>query len=262
MYSDSHIPEQCLALWQECQDLLSEIILSAPAKKTSLTLTSQSTLDFNHAQSLYLIKEGILKEYYNETLIINYEEGDLVGIQCLVNNNQTRTTTDFAVQVDEYDIVEFLKYVASDEKRLMKWHVYLANMIQSWQVLVGETAKGDVLFHPEIREYKAGEKIIEQGATDNEVYTLISGSAGVVVDGTQVGEIKCDEVFGAMAALTGTPRTADVIVKSDCTVLVVTSDRFQSLLVNRPETVAKLIEDMARMIVSSNEQIVDLSRRT
>lgn len=72
-------------------------------------------------------------------------------------------------------------------------------------------------------------------------------------------EIIRDEIFGAIAALTATVRNANVIATSDCLVMVVPSDRFQSLLASRPEMVTKLIEDMARNIVSSNEQIVNLS---
>ncbi|MDH5473810.1 MAG: cyclic nucleotide-binding domain-containing protein, partial [Gammaproteobacteria bacterium] len=119
----------------------------------------------------------------------------------------------------------------------------------------------DAEFHPEIRQYNEQDTIIEEGGTDNEVYTLLSGSADVLVKDTQVGVIKRDEIFGAIAALTGTPRTAKVVATSDCTVLVVPSDRFQDLLKKRPDTVTKLIEDMARTIVASNQKIVDLSSK-
>ena len=43
--------------------------------------------------------------------------------------------------------------------------------------------------------------------------------------------------------------------------MVVPSDRFQTLLASRPEMVTKLIEDMAKNIISSNEQIVSLSSK-
>ena len=262
MYSDVRIPESCQELWQQCQDMLVDLVQHLPVKTKSLILPSQSTLDFNNKQSFYCLKEGILKEYFNDTLIVNYEEDDLVGLQCLVDNNQLRIETDFAVTVDEYDIKDFLNYIAADAEYLLKWHKYLATLNQSWHLLASEHCQGEIVFHPEIREYDQGQTIIHQGDTDNEVFTLISGSAGVIVQGTQVGKIHCDEVFGALAALTGTPRTADVVALSDCTVLVVSADRFQELLVNRPETVAKLIEDMARTIISSNEQILALSTKT
>jgi CRP-like cAMP-binding protein len=132
-------------------------------------------------------------------------------------------------------------------------------MIQSFQLIICSYKKDEVMFHPEIRQYSKGQEIIRQGGTDNEVYTLISGAADVIVDNTKVGEIQRDEIFGAIAALTDTPRTAQVMALSECTVLVVPADRFHSLLSSRPETVTKLIEDMARTIISSNEKIITLS---
>ena len=74
-----------------------------------------------------------------------------------------------------------------------------------------------------------------------------------------VGEINTDEIFGAIAALTATRRTASIIAKTDCTALVVQSDRFKNLITVRPDTVTKLVEDMARTIISCNAKIVDLS---
>lgn len=259
MFSDESIPDQCQELWHQCHLLLTRIIAGAPIKNASLTLPTETTLDFNNNQSLYVLKDGILKEYYNNNLIINYEAGDLVGVQCLNKSNLTHTTTDFAVIVDEYDIDELLKHVASDQERLLNWNCYLSSMIQSFQLIICAYKKDEVIFHPEIRQYEKGQTIIEQGGTDNEVYTLITGSAEVLVDDTKVGDVKRDEIFGAIAALTNTPRTAQVIADSPCTVLVVPADRFHSLLSSRPETVTKLIEDMARTIVSSNEKILTLS---
>ncbi|MDH5485565.1 MAG: cyclic nucleotide-binding domain-containing protein [Gammaproteobacteria bacterium] len=259
MFSDSPVPQTSQDLWQHCHQLLSGLIAGAPVKTASLTLPTESTLDFNNNQSLYLLKDGILKEFYNDNLVINHEAGDLVGIQCLINNNHTHTITDFAVIVDEYDIRDFLAYIAADSDRLFDWNHYLASLIQSFQLIICDYKKDEVIFHPEIRQYEKAHEIIAQGATDNEVYTLITGSAEVIVDGIAVGEIKRDEIFGAIAALTGTARTAQVVALSDCTVLVVPADKFHSLLSSRPETVTKLIEDMARSIVSGNEQIVNLS---
>ena len=103
--------------------------------------------------------------------------------------------------------------------------------------------------------------IIQQGSKDNEVFTLMSGAAQVIVNDTIVGEVKRDEVFGAIAALTGTPRTATVKAASQCSVLVVPDTHFKELLKSRPDTMTKLIEDMARTIISGNEKIVALSKK-
>jgi len=73
-----------------------------------------------------------------------------------------------------------------------------------------------------------------------------------------VGDIRRDELFGAIAALTDTPRTATVKADVSCSVLVVPSTSFKALLTSRPDTVTKLIEDMARTIISTNDKILSL----
>jgi len=169
--------------------------------------------------------------------------------------------TDFAIVVAEYDTKELLNYIRADEERSHALVQFMSGMFHSYQLIASHYKQDDADFHPEIRQYDEGDIIIEEGGTDNEVYTLLSGAADVLVGDTQVGDIKRDEIFGAIAALTGTPRTAKVIATLECSVLVVASDRFQDLLEKRPDTVTKLIEDMARTIVAGNQKIVDLSSK-
>jgi CRP-like cAMP-binding protein len=80
-----------------------------------------------------------------------------------------------------------------------------------------------------------------------------------MINNIQVGEINKDEIFGAIAALTNTRRNASIIATSACDTIVVKSDSFRSLLSARPDTVQKLVNDMARTIVSCNEKILELS---
>ena len=63
-----------------------------------------------------------------------------------------------------------------------------------------------------------------------------------------------------MAGLTGTKRTATVIATASSIVLSLQRDKFIELIKNRPNTVLKLIDDMARKIVSLNERVVELEQ--
>lgn len=250
------------SLWEENQALTSCFLDQAPIKSENLVLSKETEIDLSGTKSVYLVKEGILTETYQDNLILNYEAGDLAGADALVININKVYKTDFAISVDEYDGQQLLQYVQADPARLLAWNQYLMNLISAYQGLLSEHIKADVESRPEIRQYNQGDIIIKEGDNDNEVFTLITGSADVWVGSTQVGSIKPDEIFGAIAALTGTLRTASVIATSSCTVLVVPSERFHSLLCNRPATAEKLIKDMARTIVSSNKQIVHLSHKS
>lgn len=256
--TDSSIDE-CSTLWKNCAEQVQIFLQGAPLKNSDLTLKAESTIELNR-HSVYLIKQGILKESYKNHIIIHYEDHDLVGADALFINKQTRLESDFAIIVDEYDGLELMEYIRSDKSKNQAWTHFLNNLIQSYQILIAHHKQEDMQFHPEVRNYETGDIIIQQGDQGDEVFTLISGNAQVMVENTAVGEVKCDEIFGAIAALTNTPRTATIKAESQCTVLAVPSSRFKDLLASRPDTVTNLVQDMARAIISSNEKIINLSK--
>lgn len=258
MFTNEPCPDLCIHLWDECRSWVAKFLDGAPLKSENRRLSAESEVDFDQ-HSVYFIKEGLLKETLDRRIVVNHEEGDLVGLDRLYLKQSTHISTGFAIIVDEYDGLVLLDYIQSDQQRLHAWNQYLISMFKAYQLLAASYKHEELEFHPEIREYEKDQIIIQEGATEDEVFTLISGSAQVIVGETVVGQVNRDEIFGAIAALTGTPRTATVIATSNCTVLVVRSDRFKHLLTTRPDTVEKLIEDMARSIVSSNEKIVALS---
>jgi CRP-like cAMP-binding protein len=119
---------------------------------------------------------------------------------------------------------------------------------------------GDETAPPEVRYFEAGETMIQQGGTNDEVYTLIEGSAEALVDGVKVGDIKSDEIFGAIAAIAGVPRTASVVATSRCMAISLPKGDFLHLLKSRPSTVLRLIQDMARALASANDRVVGRMR--
>jgi len=248
-------------LWQDNQLLIQNFLDQAPIKKRMLQIPSESAVDLVSTQAVYFIQEGLLKEIYQENIILNHEAGDLVGADGLLLEKPCQYKTDFATIVDEYDGTLLLEHIRKDETRTEAWNQYLMNLIMGYQSLLSDNIHKDVEFHPEIRQFNKDDVIIREGDSDNEVYTLITGSAEVTVGNTFVGTIKPDEIFGAIAALTGTLRTASVVAASPCTVLVVPREHFNNLLCTRPATAEKLIKDMARTIVASNKQIVNLSSK-
>ncbi|MDH5765080.1 MAG: cyclic nucleotide-binding domain-containing protein [Gammaproteobacteria bacterium] len=261
MFTDSQIPQECLQLWKDCCSQVSSLVSDIPVKNSDLCIPADTEIDCHHSQSIYLIKEGILKETLDHNVLINHEAGDLVGLDTIAQKKPTRLKTEFAIIVDEYDSGLFLNNIYRDPVRTLALIRFLSSLYHSYQLIACYYNQEVTEFNPEIRQYNKDEIIIEEKATDNEVFTLLSGTADAYVSNTRVGEIKTDEIFGAITALTGTPRTARVIATSDCTVLVVPSENFQDLLKTRPGTVNKLIEDMARTIAASNQKIVELSSK-
>ncbi|HET9084374.1 MAG TPA: MFS transporter [Candidatus Limnocylindrales bacterium] len=86
-----------------------------------------------------------------------------------------------------------------------------------------------------VREVPAGTKILQHGDTASSAYFILAGSATAgIPDETggyrglsTMGE---GDFFGEIAALTGSPRTADVVANSDTTLLEVPSDGLRATM--------------------------------
>jgi len=259
MYHNLKVPDKCHTLWQTCQSLVSTLLKGCTVKSRDLTITASQSID-PQSGSVYFIKNGIISETYEGQLIAHHEEGDLIGVDGLSYQKATEFENDFAVTVDEYDGQQFINEILKDKNKILIWNQYLSCLNQSYQILMCHFSQQGIAFRPEFRQYSKGDVIIEENTEGDEVFTLLNGTAEVLINNTVVGEIHRDEIFGAIAALTNTKRNASIIATSDCETIVVRSDRFRGLLAARPDTVQKLINDMARTIVSCNDRIMTLSK--
>lgn len=259
MYHNLEVPESCKVLWQECLSLVPDLLKDCTIKSKDLTIDDGSLID-SQSKSIYLIKEGDIYETFDGQIIVIHEKGDLINADGLSHLKITAYDTDFSATVDEYDGQQFIDKIATDKTRFLIWNQYLSCLSQSYQLLMCHFSRQDTDYLPEPRQYKKGDIIIEEGTEGDEVFTLLRGSAKVISNNEEVGEIKKDEIFGTIAALTHTKRTASIIATSDCDTLVAESENFRSLLSTRPDIVQKLIQDMARTIVSSNQRIIELSK--
>ena len=257
MFLDQQVPDECKVLWQQCRDLIPQFLKNAPVIEQSVTIASNEKLDVT--KYLYHVQEGIVDEYFQGKLIMSYQDGDLIAGDNLFAEKACEYSSDFAIIVDIYDKQSLIKHIQNTPEKNNYWNLYNTYLSQSFHILTAHFNKQQTSIRPEMREYSKGDTIIHEGATDTEVFTLLSGSAQVTSAGVVVGDIKTDEIFGAIAALTGTRRTASVIATTDCTALVVQSQHFKTLISVRPDTVTKLIEDMARTVVSCNKKIINLS---
>lgn len=82
--------------------------------------------------------------------------------------------------------------------------------------------------------YGRGEHIIRQGAEGASMFIILEGQADVVVSSggksIQVATLREGEAFGEMCLLTGEPRTADVIARTDCEVWELRRSTLQPIL--------------------------------
>ena len=91
------------------------------------------------------------------------------------------------------------------------------------------------LSHAVVREVPAGTRIVEHGDTASSAYFILDGAttAGIPVDGGYRGlsTMVAGDYFGEIAALTGSPRTADVVTDVDSVLLEVPADALRAPMV-------------------------------
>ncbi|MGD8175588.1 Crp/Fnr family transcriptional regulator [Marinimicrobium sp. ARAG 43.8] len=110
--------------------------------------------------------------------------------------------------------------------------------------------------------FQAGETIIHQGTEADRVYTLLEGEAQAMRDGIKVGDVRTDEIFGALAVFTRQKRMASVVAISDCTVLAVRKEEFADLVELQPRICLGLIEELAAKINEMNAQLLALQEKS
>ena len=210
---------------------------------------------------LFLIQDGALQLSHNGYSLVTFEEGDLIGITHSFSVPTPIFRTDEYVELVTIDRNEFLRHVYSDKRLLHYWSQYLITLNAILLNYLAEQHKEQTRPVAGFQNVQAGEVIIQQGDVADHVYTIISGSADVFVDGVKVGEIGEEEVFGAMAVFTGEARSATVTATSTSTIMAVPKEDFTLLIEAQPKAALNLIEDLARRISTMNQQLIEESEK-
>lgn len=130
---------------------------------------------------------------------------------------------------------------------------------------VAELVKGCPLFHEiydnEVEEilqsclvacYEPGDHIIKQGDTSSEICILLAGTAGIFVNknGNRhfITDIGSGDLFGELVLINETERTADIIAKDKCDVLVISYEDFYSFYNKRPKVFSLMVLNVTRLI--------------
>jgi len=106
-------------------------------------------------------------------------------------------------------------------------------------------------------QYAKGSVIAKQGATGQHwLFIIINGEVEVYVGGAASDRVNLNVLskgnfFGEMSLMTGSPRLASVIAKTDLACYRLDKDAFESVLKARPE----IAEDLSRILVERRAQL-------
>ncbi len=116
--------------------------------------------------------------------------------------------------------------------------------------LLEEDQIDHILRHSRALRFGRGEKIIEQGASAHSMFILLEGEADVFVrvenTDTRVATLRTGDYCGEMSLLTGEPRSATVVAKSDCEMCEIEKNIIGTILQQNEGLVQKLGEILAR----------------
>lgn len=95
---------------------------------------------------------------------------------------------------------------------------------------------------------KPGSKVVRTGDLDNTLYAVLAGIVEVRREGAHgppLAVFGAGDTFGEIGFLTRTPRTADVLARTDAEILVLSGDALERLMREEPAIAAKVMRNIA-----------------
>jgi CRP/FNR family cyclic AMP-dependent transcriptional regulator len=105
------------------------------------------------------------------------------------------------------------------------------------------------------RAYKAGETVFREGDDGFVMYVVLEGAVKLSVTGRSVEKVVKGGVFGEMALIDSSPRSATAVAVTDCTLVSVTAERFKSLIQETPGFALEIMSIMAMRLRSMDRRI-------
>ena len=241
---------------EHCKDILSKLLpyFTEVSQKRLVPADTQAWTKSD--DKFVMLAEGTLRCQEDERILFHYEAPEFVGIELGIQSKNYTVKGDFAVHIFEVDRLIWLKKVGANHELLSLWISYYESRLALFSFLFASSVQPELHAPPEVLHAEAGKILIRQGEVGDKVFTLLEGSCLVQVDGVTVGEVKADEIFGALAVVGETTRTATVVAEKPVVYLSVPKDKFMELMQYRPTTVLKLIQDMTRALVALNSKVV------
>ncbi|MBI1776301.1 MAG: Crp/Fnr family transcriptional regulator [Proteobacteria bacterium] len=114
------------------------------------------------------------------------------------------------------------------------------------------------------RRYRRGEQILGRDSACRDVYFVVEGQVDVVnysVSGREIayGTLSAGSFFGELSAIDGEPRSAAVVADTDCLLAWMPPRTFQTLLRQHPDVAMHVLNQLARVVRSCDERIMDLA---
>ncbi len=241
----------------KCRGLTDVLLENLLPCSSPLEITKSADIFADQAATkLFRVREGQVLQSVRNKIVTVFDEGDLIGVaRSLSLNEGTFSCTSTTILIP-YQRDELIVHVNTNTKLQKNWAYYLICTFSFYQQALAQELRAEFQPRAGFLHFSAGDVIIRQGDTADQVYTLLEGSADALCDNLKVGEIHTGEIFGALAVFTRQPRMATVIATNNCIVLAVRKDEFVDLIDHQPQICMSIIEEMAEKINQLNGQLL------
>lgn len=226
------------------------------AQLLELTASDIQTRGFD-PQNVYFIEDGNVTAEYDSKEIFIFEHGDIILPQTAEKYSEACIYYSVVADVRIYSLSleELYSLMANDSSLIALWFAISGIYQLQLNQMIGVLTQKEQRANPGFGRYKAGMEIIKEGDDADYVYSVSEGVAVAIHNGVEVGEIHQDEIFGAIAVLTNQKRTASVIAKTNCTVLMVHKDEFSKMVHSHPKLFLNILSSLAEKITSLNHKV-------
>ncbi len=135
---------------------------------------------------------------------------------------------------------------------------------QPFLQLLDDAQTDTLLTNARLQRFGRGERMIEQGSEGRSMFILLNGEATVLVKvngvETQVATLKTGDYFGEMSLLTGEPRSATVMARTDCEMWEIDKDILAELLLQNSALVEKLSDMLAKRRLENEGHVANVSQ--
>src|SRR3954463_7593008 len=114
-----------------------------------------------------------------------------------------------------------------------------------------------VLQVTDVSDYKNGETIISEGDKGEELYIVLSGTAKVIRNGTEIATLSAGDHFGEMALVRSQPRSASVVSDGSSELMVIRRTEFFEILRKEHQLAVKLLWQFLGVLA---DRLADTSR--
>ncbi len=196
--------------------------------------------------------------------LASLDEGAFFGEMALISGAARMATV---VAVEDCTLLEFGR---ADMEQVVAQHPSVGRVLERFhrRRLISSLVRSSEIFRLlpaqrreelaeafRARSVAKGTVIIEQGKRNDAFYMVLRGGCSVHKNGVPVGELTEGGVFGEISLLFGVNATATVVASSACTLLRLTRNQFETLVLTHEEARALLMK-----LGTQRQQIADEPR--